>query len=284
MTVHHFLPQAISEKLHHIEAAQNNWRYLSFYALRLEQGARYNFASEDKERALVPLNGQFEVALAQERFSLARQDVFSEMPQVLYIPPRQAVEVNAKTVCEFALGEAPAQGIHPPRLFKPTEMKQEVRGGGPAHRQVNHILAHPLPAERLILFEVYVPAGAWSGWPPHCHDGFDGSPYLEETYFYRFQPSATGFGIHRNYRVDEDFNEVFSVRHNDLVLVTRGFHPTVAAPGSAMYFLNFLAGELKEDERATPPLDDKDWGFMKKNRWDENRFALPIFDAAGKRI
>ena len=36
-------------------------------------------------------------------------------------------------------------------------MKQEVRGGGVAVRQVNHILAHPLPAERLILFEVYVP-------------------------------------------------------------------------------------------------------------------------------
>ena len=42
-------------------------------------------------------------------------------------------------------------------------MKKEFRDGGAARRQVNHVLAAPLPAERLILFEVYVPGGAWFG-------------------------------------------------------------------------------------------------------------------------
>ena len=30
--------------------------------------------------------------------------------------------------------------------------------------------------------------GSWSGYPPHCHDGKFGSPYLEETYYYRISP------------------------------------------------------------------------------------------------
>ena len=113
-------------------------------------------------------------------------------------------------------------------------------------------------AWRLILFEVYVPGGAWSGWPPHCHDGYMGSPYLEEVYYYRIDPHD-GFAIHRNYRKDNDFDELFTVRSGDLVLVTQGFHPVAAAPGSNVYFLNYLAGELLDGERATPPYDDPDY-------------------------
>ncbi len=203
--------------------------------------------------------------------------VFDGKPHVLYVPPGHVVTVEARTDFEFSLGGAPAEGKHPVRLFKPEEMRSEMRGGGAALRQVNHILAAPLPAERLILFEVYVPGGTWSGWPPHCHDGYRGSPYLEEVYYYRFSP-AYGFGIHRNYRRDSDFDEVFVVRHGEAVLVTQGFHPTAAAPGSNMYFLNYLAGDLLGEARATPPLDDPDFAWMKQD-WDGKRLQLPVGDA-----
>ena len=46
-------------------------------------------------------------------------------------------------------------------------------------------VGEPLPAEHLILYEVYVPRGTWAGWPPHRHDGVQGSPYLEEVYYFR---------------------------------------------------------------------------------------------------
>ena len=85
---------------------------------------------------------------------------------------------------------------------------------------------------------------------------------------------AYGFGIHRNYRRDNDFDEVFAVRHNEAVLVTQGFHPT-AAPGSNIYFLNYLAGDLLDESRATPPLDDVDFAWMKQD-WDGKRMRLPI--------
>ena len=77
-----------------------------------------------------------------------------------------------------------------------------MRGGGAALRQVNYLLAAPLPAERLIIYEIIAESGSWCGWPPHCHDGYDGSPYLEETYYFRFDREE-GYAIHRNYRVDE---------------------------------------------------------------------------------
>jgi 5-deoxy-glucuronate isomerase len=250
------------------------WRYLDFRVVRLRAGERWAHASGNREVALVPLQGRARVSVAAERFTLARETVFAGKANVLYVPPRHDLVVEAETGFELALGGAPAEGRYPVRLFQPDEMKEEVRGGGPARRQVNHILAAPLPAERLILFEVYVPGGAWSGWPPHCHDGFGGSPYLEEVYHYRFAPEH-GFGVHRNYRRDTAFDEIWTVRQADTVLVTQGFHPTAAAPGSNMYFLNYLAGELQDEARGAPPVDDADFAWMKQD-WEGGRLELPL--------
>ena len=64
-------------------------------------------------------------------------------------------------------------------------------------------------------------------------------------------------------------------RNGALVLVTQGYHPVAAAPGSNVYFLNFLAGELLDEARARPPLDDHHFAWMKQN-WEGNRLVLPI--------
>lgn len=270
----HLHPNPISETRLEVTPETAGWSHLSFRALALKAGGAYTHSTGRTEVALVPLGGQGRVTVAGQSFELARPSVFAGKPHVLYVPPRCELRVEAPASFDFALGGAPAEGRYPLRLFRPDEMKTELRGGGAARRQVNHILAAPLPAERLILFEVYVPGGAWSGWPPHCHDGFGGSPYLEEVYYYRFEP-AYGFGIHRNYRRDTDFDEVWAVRDGDAVLVTQGFHPTAAAPGSNMYFLNYLAGELQDEARGTPPLDDPDFAWMKQD-WDGKRLQLPV--------
>lgn len=253
-----------------------NWQYLSYRVLQLKKGESYTHATEGTEIALVPLSGAGDLAVGGQTFSVARAGVFKELPHVLYVPPRHELTVTATDDFEFAIGGAPAEGKYPLRLFAPSEIKTEIRGGGAATRQVNHILAHPLPAERLILFEVYVPGGAWSGYPPHCHDGFGGSGYLEETYYFRMEPE-NGFGFHRNYRVDTDFDETFTVHNKECVLVTQGFHSTAAAPGSNIYFLNYLAGELLDDARGTPPYDDPQYGHLRGNL-DNAGMSLPIVE------
>ncbi len=253
-----------------------NWKFLSYRIVQLSAGESYSHDTEGTEIALVPLSGSGDLAVEGQNFSVSRKGVFDEMPHVLYLPPRQSLTVTATTDFEFAIGSAPAEGKYPVRLFKPEEMKVEVRGGGAATRQVNHILAHPLPAERLILFEVYVPGGAWSGYPPHCHDGYGDSAYLEETYYFRMKPE-NGFGFHRNYRVDMDFDENFVVHNKECVLVTQGFHSTAAAPEANIYFLNYLAGDLLDDERKTPPYDDPQYAYLRGNL-DGKSLPLPMVD------
>lgn len=250
------------------------WDSLSFKVVSLKKGQSFRQQTGGNEVALAPLAGKGNAEVGGKQFDLARKGVFTEMAHVLYVPPGHDISVQADADFEFALGGAPAQGKYPLRLFIPAEMKSEVRGGGSSMRQVNHILAHPLPAERLILFEVYVPGGNWSGWPPHCHDRFEGSPYLEETYYFRTNPDY-GFGIHRNYRVDTDFDETLPVYDGDLVLVTQGFHSTAAAPNCNLYFLNYLAGDLLDETRATPPFDDPAFAWIKTD-WEANPMSLPI--------
>ena len=250
------------------------WQYLSFRVVALAMGERYTVQTGGEEVAIVPLQGAGKLTVDGTTYTLSRSSVFVGPPALLYAPPGKTVQVEAESAFEFAVGGAPAAGKYGVRLIRPEEIKCEIRGGGAARRQVNHILAPPLPAERLILFEVYVPGGSWSGWPPHCHDGSGGSPYLEETYYYRIDP-PDGFAIHRNYRIDADFDELLPVRSGDLVLVTQGYHPVAAAPGSNVYFLNYLAGELLDAERARPPLDDARYASIKSD-WEGRRLVLPI--------
>lgn len=271
---HHLRPYPTGPVRLEVTPTTAGWRYLHFRLIALAPGERYRHPGGEDEMAVTPLSGAVEVLVGRTSYHLRRDDVFTAPPQVLYVPPGEDILITALSACELALGGAPAAGKYPPRLFRADEMRYELRGGGPALRQVNHILAAPLPAERLILYEAYVPGGAWSGWPPHCHDGYAGSPYLEEVYYYRFRPTY-GFGIHRNYRRDEAFDEVFAVRHGEAVLVTKGFHPTTAAPGATMYFLNYLAGELYDEARATPPVDDPDFAWMKQD-WEGGRLPLPV--------
>jgi 5-deoxy-glucuronate isomerase len=249
------------------------WRYLSFAVVDLGSGEHHRHRLDDQETALVPLRGSATVRVGDLEQTVSRSDVFEEMPTVVYAPPGATIEVTAGDRFEFAIGSAPAEGRYPARFIEPASMKSELRGGGAARRQVNHILAPPIDAERLILYEVYVPRGSWSGWPPHCHDGFDGSPYLEETYYFRLDP-AEGFAMHRNWRVDEDFDEVLTAGDGDCALVTKGFHSTAAAPGSHMFFLNFLAGELVDGERVTPPCFHQDYTWIEDD-WDAFAWELP---------
>lgn len=250
------------------------WDYLSFSIINMTSNQTYLHTTDNTEVAIVPLNGSGTIEVSGTKYDLSRAGVFEEKPHVLYVPPQQDIAVGTTDKFEFALGAAPAEGKYPIRLFTPGEIKSEVRGSGAATRQVNHILAHPLPAERLILFEVYVPGGAWSGYPPHCHDGYGGSAHLDETYYFRTDPE-NGVALHRNYRVDKDFEEIFAVKNTDLVLVTEGFHSTAAAPGSNVYFLNYLAGELYDDARSTPPYDDPDYAWLKPDL-TANLMTLPV--------
>ena len=78
-------------------------------------------------------------------------------------------------------------------------------------------------------------------------------------------------------RHSPDFEEIFAVKNTDLVLVTQGFHSTAAAPGSNVYFLNYLAGELLDADRKTPSYDDPDYAWLKAD-YTRNLMRLPVIE------
>jgi 5-deoxy-glucuronate isomerase len=271
---HHQRPDAGSRWPVGVTVDEAGWRYLDAGLLRLGPGESEQIATDEREVALVPIAGEMLATAGREEITLRRRSVFSDPPSVLYVPPGTPLELRAVDgVAQCALGAAPAEGRYPLRLFEPGEMRVEMRGGGGALRQVSHILAAPLPAERLVVYEILAPRGTWCGWPPHCHDGYGGSPYLEETYYFRFEP-ADGFAFHRNYRIDRPFDETFVASDGDLVLVTEGFHTTTTCAGAHMYILNFLAGEPTDGERARPPCFDSRYSWIDGN-WDSAAMTLP---------
>jgi 5-deoxy-glucuronate isomerase len=256
------------------------WKSLGYRVLSLRAGEHLDLELPAEELAIVTIAGSGEARTADRAFALSREEVFAEIASLLYVPPRTAVRLCASEQREWliAVGSAPAVGRHPVRLVDPAEVAIEIRGGGAARRQVNHLLAPPLPAERLIVYEVIVPGGSWAGWPPHRHDGEQGSPYLEETYYFKFD-RADGFGFHRNYSNDGAADETFTVQDGDCVNVPRGFHVTTAAPGHNMWILNFLAGDLMDEERGTPPYFDPASTWITAD-WSAGDVGLPIAYAA----
>lgn len=261
--------------------ASAGWHHLAFAVVEVAPGAAHHEHLDGRETAIVTLSGAGRVVIDGRAHEVGRSSVFDQVGRIVYVPPGVAFHVETDSAVTVAIGSAPAEGRLPARVVEPSEMRSEIRGGGQAYRQVVHSLAHPLPAERLIVYEVYIPRGTWAGWPPHRHDGVDGSPYLEETYYFRLD-RPEGYVLHRNFNDDaapdgepDDFDEVSVAHDGDLVLVPMGYHTTVASPGSNMYFLNFLAGDLLLDERRTPPCFHSEHTWIEAD-WDTGAWDLPV--------
>ena len=250
------------------------WEYVAFSVVELAPSVSWTGLEPDRETAITPLSGSGRVVGKGIDAAVGRRSVFEGPGRIVYLPPGVPFEITTDQSLTVAVGSAPAEGRYPPRVIEPEEMRSELRGGGSSYRQVVHSLAYPLPAERLILYEVFVPRGAWSGWPPHCHDGRDGSPYLEEVYYFRLDRSE-GYALHRNWRAEENFDEVVVARDGDAVLVPKGYHTSVACPGANMYFLNYLAGELIGEERRTPPHFDPEHTWIEAD-WEQGAWTLPV--------
>jgi len=253
--------------------ATTGWRYLTYATVEAAPGSSITMTSGGSEIAVVPLSGTVVATVADRSFSLSRRDVFLDIGSVVYAPPATTVHIETTDGATFAIGGAPADPVYPTRYIGPDDVRIEMRGGGAAYRQVGHLLSPPIEAHRLILYEVRVPRGSWSGWPPHCHDGHLGSPYLEETYYFEFRPT-NGFAFHRNFREADGIDDTFVATHQSLVTVPAGFHTTAACPGSHMYFLNFLAGDIEHGDRRLPPCFDDRYTWI-DGHWDDEPMTLP---------
>jgi 5-deoxy-glucuronate isomerase len=216
--------------------------------VRLEAGGRITPSTHETEIAIVVLGGQCSVESSAGRWSRfgRRKNVFDGLAYALYLPIQTTYTLVADSDVDIAICSCPATTKFPARLITPDQIEVEVRGGGNATRQVCKILGPEDSADRLIVVEVYTPAGNWSSFPPHKHQIHNPPTEvdLEEIYYYRID-RPEGYAIQRVYSYDGERDATLTVRDGELVLIPDGYHPVVAAHGYNVYYLNALAGSAR---------------------------------------
>ena len=165
--------------------------FLSFATRKLEVGQKFWSETAGKELAIVVLGGVCSVTSSRGDWHGIgqRETVFDGLPYTLYLPIRTTFTVSADTACELAFCYCKAEEEYPARLVTPAHVGIEIRGGGNATRQINSMLPPGFLAQRLMVVEVFTPAGNWSSYPPHKHDVHNPPDEvdLEEIYYYRME-------------------------------------------------------------------------------------------------
>jgi 5-deoxy-glucuronate isomerase len=255
------------------------YEYLSFENVKLKAGSRHENDTAARELAIVVLGGKCSVQSNRGTWNGigGRAHVFDGLPFTLYLPPHTQFEVAADSACDLALCYCRAEQEHPARLIRPEEVDVEIRGGGNATRQIHHMIKPSFPAHRILIVEVYTPAGNWSSYPPHKHDVHNppGEVDLEELYYYRIR-KPEGYAIQKVYTPDRRIDATLTVRDGEMVLIPEGYHPVVAAHGYDVYYLNALAGSA----RSMAASDDPDYAWV-RSEWRDKDPRLPWFQEAG---
>jgi len=238
-------------------------QHLTSSRLVLEPGQRSRFRSDDEETVFVLQEGAGSIDVGAGPQKISRKNVFDERATAVYLPARRVLEVEAASRLEgiFISTPAAARDADVPAVVLPGDVKVSRRGRAHYRREVHDIFVDDPHAQRLMVGETFNPAGNWSSFPPHKHDGADGEPRLEEVYHFRIDPPQ-GFA-HQDLYTAAGEAVTHRVRDGDAVLLPYGYHPVSAPPGYRVYYLWALSGDCR---RLTPYEDPQ-------HRW--------IHDAAG---
>ncbi|MBZ5542573.1 MAG: 5-deoxy-glucuronate isomerase [Acidobacteriia bacterium] len=230
-------------------------RFLDFARLSLGAGEKHSGATGSREYAFDIFSGRASMRVktsdGTERVFRSvgeREDVFAGPPVMVFVPPQVSYEIEAATDdLDVGVFSAPSHSIALPRVLAGADVVARDVGRDNWQRTVYSALAENVQAERLLAGETLNPPGNWSSYPPHKHDQPNPPKevVLEEIYFFRVKP-AQGYGFIWTYTAPNDpegFSTVFVIEDGDTVLLPKGYHPVVAAPGYQLHYTWVLAGE-----------------------------------------
>jgi 5-deoxy-glucuronate isomerase len=217
---------------------------LTSWRLRCAPGSPATFVAAGEETVVVLQDGRGLFAAGGKSWPVARAGVFAERATALYLPPDTTLTVTADTALEAILISTPAPAGGEATLLGPSKVVVNARGRGNYAREVHDIFVRDDHARRLMIGETFNPAGHWSSYPPHKHDGRNGEPCLEEVYHFRVDPPQ-GFGHQVLYTTDGE-SVIHQVRDGDAVLLPYGYHPVSSPPGYRLYYLWGMAGEQRK--------------------------------------
>jgi 5-deoxy-glucuronate isomerase len=241
---------------------------LGFGAYRLDSGP-HRIETEDREFALVPVIGRFEVRIGPEVFRGSREDgPFATLPggssaYAIYVPAGATVELAGTG--EVVYFTAPAAGHKPPSMVRPGERPNLARGTGIWLRHVVTLFTPDDVSTVLVGGETYSPPGLWSGTPLHVHDVDDpehGQSDHEEVYYHlaRLTEGQWGpFGVQMLFD-DQGLDNAYVVHNRDAFAIPGAAHPVIAGPNSDMLYVWGLAGTGP----ALRMLDVPEFAYLKK--------------------
>jgi 5-deoxy-glucuronate isomerase len=182
-----------------------------------------------------------DISVGNERFSLSERDS-------VYIPRDSSISLQTGSSADIAEFFAEVEGHYPMKVVSYSDIKDDkslhFTAGGPATmRDLNILIGKNVQAGRLLAGLTISEPSNWTSWPPHEH-----SAMLEEMYVYTHM-APPAFGIQFVYTNSEEPELATIVRDGDVVLMPRGYHPNVAAPGHRIGFLWAMAAHREKEDR-----------------------------------
>lgn len=218
-------------------------RYLHYGRIILDHGNEpVRFGTADRETGLICLRGSGTVTIDGTAYELGLYDT-------VYAPRDSSVIVTAGAPgCDLAEVAAPVETRHPVQFVRFSEVKANPglhfeTGGEAAKRELNVLIGKNVQAGRIMAGVTFSKPGNWTSWPPHEH-----AAMLEEAYLYIDMP-APSFGVQLVYTNPREPELAAVVREGDVVLMPKGYHPNVAAPGNSINFLWMMAANREDVDR-----------------------------------
>lgn len=223
-----------------------------FNIVKLTAGETFDYRLAGYETCIVPATGTVNVTIGGTEFgSIGKRgtDVWDGEPEGIYVPQDMPASLTgvSPTAEVFIAGAQYDQTLEP--FIVRADQLDVVQYGSDdtkTHRKIKHILGskHHGRVGRLLVSELFtVGQGGWSGFPPHKHDTdrLPDESRHDETYNFRFRPKK-GFGLQLLQREDGDVGGAYHIVDGSTLLIDRGYHPCVVAPGYDMYYFTILSG------------------------------------------
>jgi 5-deoxy-glucuronate isomerase len=199
------------------------------------------FENNGHETALICLNGSGTVIADGESFQLSQYDA-------VYIPRDSQIEVSSDRNFDLAELSSPVENRYPLQFVEFAEIRKDsalhfTAGKPPTERDLNILIGKNVEAGRIMAGVTFSSDGNWTSFPPHEHHDM-----LEEAYLYIDMP-APQWGIQMVYTDLKEPELVQVVREGDVVIMPKGYHPNVAAPGGSINFLWMMAANRESVDR-----------------------------------
>ncbi|MFL6438950.1 MAG: 5-deoxy-glucuronate isomerase [Terriglobales bacterium] len=225
-----------------ITPANSTMKHLCYARIILDKSVpKVQFENHDHETAFICLSGEVELRVGAEQLKLAERDS-------VYIPRDSSIQLETLSSADIAEFSSKVDGKYPLQIVRYSDVKNDkalhfVAGGAATTRDLNILIGKNVQAGRLLAGLTISEPGNWTSWPPHEH-----ASMLEEMYVYTHMP-APAFGVQFVYTDTKEPELATIVRDGDAVLMPRGYHPNVAAPGHRIGFLWAMAAHREKEDR-----------------------------------